>query len=306
MSGPEGRALKVALATCAELPHLDADEAPLVQALQARSVEVSHPAWDAGDAPFLDADLAVIRSTWDYTRKAPAFVQWAQRIDAASGGRLCNPARVVQWNHHKRYLLTLAEQGAPIVPTLYLPAGSRFDLERAVHDAGWLHGVVGKPAVSAGSRDSIQVAAADLEKAAPWFHAMLASRDLLVQPFVPGIAAGELSLIYLEEAGQLRFAHAVNKVPAQGDFRSQPEFSSTVSRVEPAPAFRHAADKILGLVQEPLLYARVDLVAGTDGQPWLMELELIEPSLYLSWNPPSAERLADAIVARARRARGLA
>lgn len=298
--------MKVALATCAELPHLDADEAPLVAALHARGVVVSHPAWDGGDAPFLDADLTVIRSTWDYTRKAAAFVHWAARIDAGSGGRLCNPARVVQWNHHKRYLLSLAERGADIVPTLYLPAGSRLELERAVKDAGWLDGVVGKPAVSAGSRDSIQVPPTGLAAAQPWFDAMLATRDLLVQPFVPGIAEGELSLIYLEEAGQLRFAHAVNKVPAQGDFRSQPEFRSTVARTDPPPAFRQAADRILALVADPLLYARVDLVAGADGQPWLMELELIEPSLYLSWNPPSAERLADAIVARAAQKRGLA
>lgn len=293
--------MKVALATCAELPHLDGDEAPLVAALRARGVDVTHPAWDGGDAPFLEADLTVIRSTWDYTRKAAAFVAWAERIDGGTGGRLCNPARVVRWNSHKRYLLELEDQGVAIVPTRYLAAGSTVHFESLVREAGWRHGAVAKPAVSAGSRDSIMVTDEGVAHAQDYFDRLLPTRDLLVQPFVPGIADGELSLIYLEHEGRLRFAHAVNKVPAHGDFRSQPEFRADVGVAEPAPAWREAADGILALVKEPLLYARVDLVAGDGGAPWLMELELIEPSLYLAWCPRSAEVLADAIVERAGR-----
>ena len=291
--------MKVALATCAELPHLDGDEAPLVAALASRGVEVRHPAWDAGDAPFLDVDLTVIRSTWDYTRKAEAFVAWAERIDAASRGRLCNPAAVVRWNAHKRYLLELQRAGVAVVPTRSLPAGSRCDLARLLGEAGWHGGAVVKPAVSAGSRDSIRVTRDGLAAAQEHVERLLPTRDLLVQPFVPGIAQGELSLIFVERAGALSFAHAVNKVPAAGDFRSQPEFRSQVERVEPGPAWRAAAERALAEVKAPLLYARVDLVAGEHGAPWLMELELIEPSLYLGWCPASAERLADAIVARA-------
>lgn len=292
--------MKIALATCAELPHLDGDDAPLVAALRARGVDVCHPVWDAGDQPFVDADLTVIRSTWDYTEKSHAFVQWAARIDQRSGGRLRNPARVVEWNHHKHYLLELAERGAAIVPTLYVPAGSTFDLERAVRQAGFRAGVVAKPAVSAGSRNSIQITADGVRTSQGWFDKMLPAHDLLVQPFVPGIARGELSLIYLEHEGALRFAHAVNKVPAPDDFRSQPEFRAAISRVEPPAPFRAAADHVLSLVEGGLLYARVDLVEGENGQPWLMELELIEPCLYLGWHPASALLLADAIVTAAR------
>ncbi|MBI1945073.1 MAG: hypothetical protein HYS27_05220 [Deltaproteobacteria bacterium] len=292
--------MKVALATCAELPHLDDDDQPLVAALSARGVEVSHPIWDAGDAPFLDAELTVIRSTWDYTTKALAFVAWAERVERGSQGRLCNPAGVVRWNAHKGYLLELERKGVAIVPTRLLPAGTSCDVARLASDAGWREGIVVKPAVSAGSRDSIVVAADEVARAQHHVDRLLPTRDLLVQPFVPGIAAGELSLIYLEHEGALRFAHAVNKVPAQGEFRSQPEFRARVERVEPLPAWRAAADHILATVHERLLYARVDLVTGHGGAPWLMELELIEPSLYLAWAPESAALLADAVVARLR------
>ncbi|OGQ23689.1 MAG: hypothetical protein A2138_00955 [Deltaproteobacteria bacterium RBG_16_71_12] len=292
--------MRVALATCAELPHLDGDDAPLVAALRRRGVEVSHPVWDAGDAPFLAAGLTVIRSTWDYTTNAAAFVAWAGRVDAGSGGRLCNPASVVRWNSHKGYLLELSAKGVPIVPTRLLPAGTSCDLVRLAREEGWHGGVVAKPAVSAGSRDSMMVTPAGLAYTQDYFDRLLPTRDLLVQPFVPGIAEGELSLIYLEHAGALRFAHAVNKVPADGDFRSQPEFRAEVRTATPPRAWRDAAERALSSVTERLLYARVDLVAGDGGAPWLMELELIEPSLYLAWAAPSTETLADAIVERLR------
>lgn len=293
--------MKVALATCAELPHLDGDDHPLVAALAARGVEVCHPVWDAGDAPFLAADLTVIRSTWDYTHKADAFVAWATRIDDATGGRLCNPAEVVRWNTHKRYLLELQAQGVATVPTAMLPAGVATDLGALLATRGWTRGAVVKPAVSAGSRDIERVRGPDVAAAQALVNRLSPTRELLVQPFVAGIALGELSLIYLGDHGRLCFAHAVNKVPATEDFRSQPEFQARVEPVEPPSAWRAAADRALACVRGELLYARVDLVAGDDGAPWLMELELVEPSLYLSWSERSAVLLADAIVARAHR-----
>lgn len=290
--------MKIALATCDTMPHPDSDDPLLVEALGARGVDVVHAAWDAGDQPFLATDLTVVRSTWDYTRKVDAFIAWAERIDAASGGRLCNPAAVMRWNAHKRYLLELQARGVDVVPTELLPAGSTVDLERTLRARGWTNGAVLKPAVSAGSRDTERVHGLDVAAAQVLADRLLPARDLMVQPFVPGIADGELSLIYLEEHGRLAFAHAVNKWPARGEFRSQPEFQSRVARVEPPAAWRAAADRVLTLVEQRLLYARVDLVAGDGGVPWLMELELIEPSLYLTWSPRSAQRLADAIVER--------
>ena len=293
--------MKIALATCAELPHLDGDDEPLLEALTARGAELCHPVWDAGDAPFVDAELTVIRSTWDYTLKHQAFVAWAERVDDATGGRLANRASVVRWNSHKGYLLELQRAGVAIVPTRLLPAGSAVELERLARELHWQRGLVVKPAVSAGSRDSFRLAPEEIGRAHEQVAALLATRDLLVQPFVPGIASGEMSLMFFLQHGALRFSHAVNKTPATGDFRSQPEFRARIERVDPPEAWREAAAAALLTVQERLLYARVDLVAGDDSAPWLMELELIEPCLYLCWRRESAAMFAEAILESAAR-----
>ena len=286
----------VALATCTELPHLDGDEDFLVRALKARDIEPAILAWDGGDAPFLAHSLTVIRSTWDYTARVDEFVAWAERLELAlkkRGSALENGASVVRWNTHKRYLVELAAEGVATVPTHIIARGTHADLAALCDERGWRGGAVVKPAVSAGSRDTVRITS-DFAEAQRLVDALAPTRDLMLQPFVAGVASGELSLIYVDGA----FSHAVNKVPKSGDFRSQPEFGSDVKRVEPTAAERAAADKILGIVGGKLLYARVDLVRGDDGAPWLMELELVEPSLYLAWDDDAAARVADAIARR--------
>jgi glutathione synthase/RimK-type ligase-like ATP-grasp enzyme len=280
--------VRVALATCRELPHLDADEAPLLDALRARGVEPVLVPWDGdgADAVFASCACTVIRSTWDYTRRVDAFVAWAQRLEAARV-KLWNSASVVRWNTHKRYLVELARDGLPVVPTVLVPAGSTVEL-RALLTA---HGAVVKPAVSAGSRDTVRVTNGDVREAQALLDRNLPREDMLVQPFLSAVEEGELSLHYVDGV----FTHAVNKVPKRGDFRSQPEFDSTVTRVEPSPAQRRVADDVVAHVGGNLLYARVDLVAGL-----LMELEVVEPSMYLRWAPDAATAFADAIVKRAR------
>ncbi len=286
--------MRIALATCTELLHLDADEAPLVAALTARGVDVVTPVWNQGDAPFLAADLTVIRNTWDYSMHVDAFVAWARRIEA--GGALHNPASVVQHNTHKRYLLQLHDAGIPVVPTVLTSAGGVLDVEATLRARGWTHGAVVKPAVSAGSKDTVRIHALSCVDAQALVDVLLPTRDMLLQPFVEGIVGGEISVHYIDG----HYSHTVSKVPMAGEFRSQPEFGSHVTAIEPSARMLHVADAALRLMQGNLLYARVDLVAAahSDGC-WLMELELVEPSMYLRWAPHAAVRFADAIIARA-------
>ena len=141
--------MKVALATCTELPHLDGDESHLVDALKAKGIEHVIAPWDGPDAPFVDADVAVIRSTWDYTQRVDEFVAWAARLELAmkaKGRELLNPASVVRWNTHKRYLTELAKEGIAIVPTVIV---QRCDLKAVLSERGWSNGAVVKPCVSA-------------------------------------------------------------------------------------------------------------------------------------------------------------
>ncbi len=289
---------RVALATCAELPHLDGDESHLVKALDAKGIEHVVAPWDGPDAPFVDADIAVIRSTWDYTQRVDEFVAWAARIELAMKVKrreLLNPASVVRWNTHKRYLPELAKEGVAIVPTVIVDKGTRTDLKLLLTEHGWSNGAVVKPCVSAGSRDTVRVRGVEVDEAQALLDRELSQRDMMVQPYVTGIEAGEVSLIFIDGA----LSHAVNKIPKGDDFRSQPEFGSNVAAVEASGEMRMRARDILRTVGGKLLYARADFVMGDDGTPWLMELELVEPSLYLAWDGQAATKLAEAIVKRA-------
>jgi hypothetical protein len=306
--------VRVALATARELPELDADDHGLVVALRARGARVTLPVWD-DDAASWDVDIVVVRSTWDYSERRDAFIAWARRVETTT--TLCNPAPMLVWNTDKRrYLTDLEREGVAVVPTLWLgrrtgrneefgdPRGAdAHQLAALVARAPWAksaEAVVVKPIVGAGSRDTVKLALADLSGAGQRFiDDNVAKQGLMVQPFLPGIRDGELSLIFFDGV----FSHAVRKQPAAGDFRSQPEFGSAVRAVTPSSAERALADHALHVCGGAPLYARVDLVPGLDGRPCVIELEVTEPCLYFGWADGSALRFADAVLARAATAR---
>jgi glutathione synthase/RimK-type ligase-like ATP-grasp enzyme len=305
---------RIALATSRDLPTLDDDDRPLVAALRARGADVTLPVWDDAAASW-DADVVVVRSTWDYSERRDAFLAWAERVEALT--TLCNPAPMLRWNTDKRrYLTDLETAGVAVVPTLWLArrtgraddfgdprGGDVARLERLVAAAPWAKqadAVVVKPIVGAGSRDTVCVPRADLAAAGQRFvDEHVPRQGLMVQPFLPGIAAGEISLIFVDGV----FSHAVVKKPKSGDFRSQPEFGSQVRAHTPTTAERSLADHALHIAGGFPLYARVDLVTGLDGRPCVIELELTEPCLYFGWDDGSADRCADAILRRAQAGR---
>jgi glutathione synthase/RimK-type ligase-like ATP-grasp enzyme len=287
---------RIALATSRELPDLDADDHGYVRALRDRGAVVTLPVWDDPAADW-GADVVVIRSTWDYSEKHGAFLAWAARVDAAT--KLLNPSSMVRWNTDKqRYLTDLAQQRVKTVPTTWLARSDEdVDLAAVVKDAGFGGAdVVVKPIVGAGSRDTVKVAAADVATAgAAFVKQQLPQQALMVQPFLPGIADGEVSLVFIEGS----YSHAVIKQPKPGDFRSQPEFGSVVARHAPTTAERDLADHALHTAGGRPLYARVDVVTDLDGKPCVIELELVEPCLYLGWSDAGAEAFAEATLRRA-------
>jgi len=290
--------LRVALVTCADLPDLDADDRPLKAALEARGVAVTLPRWDGPRAAFSReaCDLVVIRNPWDYTTRLADFLAFVD--DVAAMNRLENPAAVVHANTDKRYLRRLAEAGVPTVPAAWFEQGHVVDFAAVKAALPVAAGYVLKPIVGAGSRDTIKVAAADDDGANAFLRRVLPVEGLIAQPFLPRIADGEVSLIFLDGA----FSHAVIKKPRAGDFRSQPEFGSVVTAHAPTARERAIADAALAVAgASDLLFARVDLVTGLDDAPAVIEVELTEPSLYLGWSADAAARLADAIVTRAAR-----
>ena len=207
--------------------------------------------------------------SWGYHLRPDA---WFARLDAleAAGARLANPAPVLRWNTTKTYLTELAAKGAPVVPTIALDRLTLQDMDRARELFG-VDVLVAKPQISGGSQETVKLRHADGLKGCT-------TGPALIQPFLPAVGEeGELSLFYFDGV----FSHAVTKVAADGDFRVQPQFGGQVSGVAPEPEALHAAEMVLRAAGPSLTYARVDLIRGLDGTPQLMELELIEPDLFL-------------------------
>jgi glutathione synthase/RimK-type ligase-like ATP-grasp enzyme len=279
------------LATCAELAVPDPDRPVLDAALDDAGVRAEWAVWDDPSVDWSRFDAVWIRSTWDYTAHHAAFLAWVDDVAAAT--ELWNPASIVRWNSHKSYLLDLEAAGVAVVPTVVVPEQAPLALGAVLAEHGWDEAVV-KPAVSVGAIGAARVTAAD---AAAWSRPPDATGDLLVQPLVPEVTAGETSMIAVEGT----ITHSVRKIPAAGDFRVQVKHGGREVAHMAGPDELELARRALDAVGERLLYARVDCVTTPAG-PRLMELELIEPFLFLGTaSIPAVAELARAVATRLQR-----
>jgi glutathione synthase/RimK-type ligase-like ATP-grasp enzyme len=280
---------RIALATYAKLPSLNDDDRLLVSALGELGIAAVPAVWDSPTIHWEGFQAVLVRSCWDYHRRLPEFLTWIDRVEAA-GVTLWNPPALLRWNSHKAYLRDLAARGVPIVPTRWLARRDRTELAALLDREGWQNAVI-KPAVSASAtetwRTSPGTAAADQRR----LDELLDAEDVLVQPFVPEVeTAGEWSVVFL--GGQ--FSHAVLKRPADGDYRVQWEFGGSALAAPPPDHLVADAGRVLAAAPGDTVYARVDGVVR-DGRLLLMELELIEPHLFLGWDPGAAGQLAAAL-----------
>lgn len=285
---------RVALATCAEIRDLDDEGRLLLDACRDAGLDAEPAVWDDPAVDWDGFDLVVIRSTWDYQQKPREFREWTERI----GPRLRNRPEIVAWNISKRYLEVLQGWGFPVVPTTFLePGACRDGVEGALPGAGEY---VVKPAVSAGSRDTARYVAADEgDRARAAQHAtdlLSDGRTVLVQPFFASVeSAAETAVILL--GGEP--AHAMRKGPLleigqgleQELFREEDMSLRTASGEELRLAQR-VVERFSSEVAPPL-YARVDMLRDDEGNPTLLELEVIEPSLFLDHHPASLTRMVE-------------
>lgn len=285
---------RVALATCRALPSGDEDGGLLLTACAAAGLDAEWRVWDDAAVDWSSYDLVVIRSTWDYVPRRDDFAAWA-----ASVPRLANPADVVRWNTDKRYLRELAAAGIPVVPTRWLDPGGPAPSADAQPGGEWPEIVV-KPAVSAGSRDTARYGPGDGDRARAHAQELLgAGRRVLVQPYLAAVdEVGETAVVHVGGA----YSHCVGKtallVPGAAAAVEEMWRPERIERREPAAAERELAERALAAVPggpERLLYARVDLLPGPDGAPLVVEIELTEPSLFLTVVPEAADGLAAAV-----------
>jgi glutathione synthase/RimK-type ligase-like ATP-grasp enzyme len=280
-----GKDADVILASATVLIDPDEDDAPLHAALAAVGVRAVTRPWDDPTVDWGAAKLVVLRSTWNYLHHYERFLAWVDGVSAQT--RLLNPAAVVRWNSHKGYLLELAGRGLPVVPTRLVRRGERGSLAELTAEWGE---VVVKPAVGAGSYGTMRVRAVERDKGQTFLDAMVMERDMLVQPYFRSVHGhGERAVVWID--GQL--THEVRKTPRfSGD---EEDISPGMPVGEPE---REVAEAVLAAAPGPLLYARVDLARDQSGRPCLMELELIEPSLFFYKFPPAAPVMAAAIERR--------
>ncbi len=272
---------RVALVSFAGLPELYRDDRLALEPLTGLGVDVEPVVWDDRAEDWASYDLVVVRSTWDYTLRREQFLDWA-----ASVPRLLNPVDVLAWNTDKRYLAELAATGVPVVPTIFVAPGEAYDVPAYEH--------VVKPTVSAGARDTRRFTAGE-DSTVHAVALLAAGRTVMVQPYQSSVdEAGETAV--LSFFGE--HSHAARKAPVLVPDLGDPNAVAITPR-KGTPAELAVAQAALAAVPwpEPLLYARVDLVPGPDGSPVLMELELIEPCLFLAQDPGAPARFAAAVCA---------
>jgi glutathione synthase/RimK-type ligase-like ATP-grasp enzyme len=292
---PVSAAHRIAVATSAESPGINPDDELLVRYL-AESGVAAHPVlWNDGAADWSAFDAVLIRTTWDYHEQYTRFLGWLAHLDQL-GVPMINPNPMLRWNSDKRYLLELLSLGIAIIPTQIAHAGELRDVLAPMRGRA----VVVKPTVSGSAWNTVRGVAGTEE-----FERTMAKLpqhlEYLVQPFVPEVAQeGEWSLLFF--GGE--YSHAVCKRPKDDDYRVQREFGGSVNLTTPPPEAlaeaRHALSAVAAMSEQrdfgKISYARIDGVRS-GGQFLIMEIELIEPFLFLG-DVPEASRSFAAVIAR--------
>jgi hypothetical protein len=286
----------IGVATCAGVdanpnsrfqgPYVDPDSPFLLDALREVGLEGELAVWDDASVDWDRFALTVVRSTWDYTPRRDDFLTWARGVS-----RLCNPYDVLEYSSDKHYLEDLGAAGLRIVPSIFCDVG-----DQPVFPRG---DFVVKPCVGAGSIDAERYSTDQLEEARAHVRRLHdVRRDVLIQPYVASVdEVGERALVFIDGS----FSHAMIKGAMLNTPAPERDALFRIEQMKVARADEHAvafAQRVLDALEwRDLLYARVDVVRTDSG--WaLMELELVEPSLFLQFDDDAASRLASGIAAR--------
>jgi glutathione synthase/RimK-type ligase-like ATP-grasp enzyme len=282
---------KISFATSEAYPDLTGDDRLLLPPLAAIGLRAEAAIWSDPSYDWSSSAMVIIRSCWDYHLRIAEFLRWIEGLEML-GVPVWNSPATIRWNANKSYLKELEGKGISIVPTLWLEPGPNISLADELRRTGWQQAVV-KPRVSATAHRTQLIPVEDAQSAQSLFDELRSGPGVMVQKFMePIVREGEWSLMFF--GGE--FSHAVLKTPKAGDFRVQHDFGGH-ERSAQAPALAvEAAEKAVRAVGNTL-YARVDGVIDA-GEFCLMELELIEPALFLGESSGASEKLAAAIGAR--------
>lgn len=280
----------IAMVTCDDKLAGTIDDRIFYDAVQARGHKVCFCSWTDESIDWSKYDLVLIRSTWDYYRKIPAYLDWAKRVSSLTN--LVNPLAVILWNSSKNYLLHLEKNGIPIVPTIV--TGSFQDAYKAADDLIAIHQkIVVKPAISAAA--DLTYLVCHIENLPSAILKILERGQVLLQPYFEAVCiSGEVSLMFFGKENSFQYSHAVLKKPKPDDFRVQVDFGGTVEGIKAPGSLIELARKALAKSPFPVSYARVDII-DWESNPKIAELELIEPELFFRFSPRAADDFASAL-----------
>jgi len=266
----------------------------LTEALRARGIDARRVDWARDDVDWGGFAAVVLRTPWDYFERFEAFSAWMDRI--AAHPCVLNDPSTLRWNIDKHYLADLEAAGVPIVPTVFVERGGGRALADAMAELG-TEAAVYKPVVSGAARETYRVAPGEAPAHAERFAALTTRRAMMVQPFMPAILEqGEVTVVAMGG----RPTHALCKRAKPGDFRVQDDHGGTLHPHRATADELALTEAALAVRHEVPVYGRVDMVRDPQGIARVMELELIEPELWLRLHPPAAEAFAEGIAARLR------
>lgn len=264
------------------------EDTELINFLISKGLDVVPSIWNDENIDWSNFDIAIIKSPWDYHNHLNEFLNWLERIDKL-GIKVLNPVDIIKWNSDKHYLKDIAAKGLPVIPAEYLDKGSSFN--NHFFDLFKAEKLVVKPCVSAGAQNTITVSRNNFDERSAEIEQLLKEQDYMVQPFVEEIQNGEWSFLFFNG----KYSHCSLKTPKQGDFRVQHYHGGTISYPIPDPLHIDQAGAYLTSLPQSTLYARVDGVL-IDHSFRLMELELIEPYLFLNGNNTLLENYYQALM----------
>lgn len=264
------------------------EDTDLVDFLRDKGLSIDRVIWNDEKVNWSDYNMVIIKSPWDYHEKIEAFYTWLDELKKLSITVL-NPVDIIKWNSNKHYLQAIQDKGLQIIPSAYLPKGGEFT--DRYFETFAVDKLVVKPCISAGAKNTIIVSKDNMVAQKGIIDDLLSEEDYLVQPFMEVITEGEWSFLFFNG----KYSHTVLKTPKQDDFRVQQYHGGTVSYPQADPVHITQAAAFLEIIPQKTLYARVDGVI-VNNSFYLMELELIEPYLFLNGDPVLLENYYQALV----------
>ena len=261
----------------------------LLPFLQNRGLDISAEIWDDPLVEWEKYDVALLKTPWDYHQKFGQFKLWLDKIESLNI-KLFNNYRIVRWNMDKHYLLEIASSGFDIIPSIFLEQGWNEELIPLFEKLG-SDKIIIKPCVSGGSRNTIVLDKNSAIEDKDRVLALVLEGDFIVQPLMPQIQEGEWSFIFFDG----KYSHSIIKRPKAGDFRVQQIFGGTIEIASPDQQHIDNAASYVSKFAKDALYTRVDGLM-VDGNFVLMEIELVEPFLYLSYHPDAPERYFQSLI----------